>query len=101
MTTTIASQNIKHVFVLMLENRSLDHMLGFSGITGTDADTGKNTKVSPTDRAEGTTEVANIIAVKAKESLFISSSGDQISSALQYGRLFQQSSFLKSLDAEL
>ena len=36
MTTTSASQNIKHVFVLMLENRSLDHMLGFSGITGTD-----------------------------------------------------------------
>ena len=28
---------IKHVFVLMLENRSFDHMLGFSGITGTDA----------------------------------------------------------------
>lgn len=26
----------KHVFVLMLENRSFDHMLGFSGITGTD-----------------------------------------------------------------
>ncbi len=28
---------IKHVFVLMLENRSFDHMLGFSGISGTDA----------------------------------------------------------------
>jgi len=27
-------QNIKHIFELMLENRSLDHMLGFSGITG-------------------------------------------------------------------
>jgi phospholipase C len=35
MTTPL--QNIKYVFVLMLENRSLDHMLGFSGITGTDA----------------------------------------------------------------
>ncbi len=32
---------IKHIFVLMLENRSFDHMLGFSGITGTDAATGK------------------------------------------------------------
>ena len=32
---------IKHVFVLMLENRSFDHMLGFSGITGTDAATGQ------------------------------------------------------------
>lgn len=28
---------IKNVFVLLLENRSFDHMLGFSGITGTDA----------------------------------------------------------------
>ena len=27
---------IKHVFVLMLENRSFDHMLGFSGLTGVD-----------------------------------------------------------------
>jgi phospholipase C len=31
---------IEHVFVLMLENRSFDHLLGFSGITGTDAATG-------------------------------------------------------------
>ena len=29
---------IHHVFVLMLENRSFDHMLGFSGITGVDPD---------------------------------------------------------------
>ena len=36
---------IKHVFVLMLENRSFDHMLGFSGITGTDAETGKRTTI--------------------------------------------------------
>lgn len=34
------SSKIKHVFVLMLENRSFDHMLGHSGITGTDANTG-------------------------------------------------------------
>jgi phospholipase C len=27
---------IQHVFVLMLENRSFDHMLGFSGISGVD-----------------------------------------------------------------
>jgi phospholipase C len=33
-------RKIKHVFVLMLENRSFDHMLGFSGITGQDATTG-------------------------------------------------------------
>src|SRR5690242_8884047 len=30
------ASKIKHVFVLMLENRSFDHMLGFSGITGVD-----------------------------------------------------------------
>jgi phospholipase C len=32
--------SIKHLFVLMLENRSFDHMLGHSGISGTDAQTG-------------------------------------------------------------
>src|SRR5262249_43550029 len=36
---------VKHVFVLMLENRSFDHMLGFSQIEGTDAETGKHTTV--------------------------------------------------------
>lgn len=36
---------IKHLFVLMLENRSFDHMLGFSGITGTDAVTGRPTAI--------------------------------------------------------
>src|SRR5919205_1184278 len=36
---------IEHIFVLMLENRSLDHMLGFSGITGTDADSGQPTQL--------------------------------------------------------
>src|SRR5579871_5088910 len=34
---------IEHVFVLMLENRSFDHMLGFSGIRGFDAVTGEDT----------------------------------------------------------
>ena len=36
---------IKHVFVLMLENRSFDHMLGFSGIAGTEAATGQPTTI--------------------------------------------------------
>lgn len=40
-----ASQ-IQHVFVLMLENRAFDHMLGFSGITGTDAETLKPTSIN-------------------------------------------------------
>jgi phospholipase C len=38
--------NITNVFVLMLENRSFDHMLGFSGITGTDAATGQPTRLN-------------------------------------------------------
>ena len=37
--------SIKHVFVLMLENRSFDHMLGFSGITGKSAATGEPTTI--------------------------------------------------------
>src|SRR6266481_929001 len=39
------TSGIKHIFVLMLENRSFDHMLGFSGITGTDAKTGQPTAI--------------------------------------------------------
>jgi phospholipase C len=37
---------IQHVFVLMLENRSFDHMLGYSGITGVDAVSGGPTSVN-------------------------------------------------------
>lgn len=40
---------IEHVFVLMLENRSFDHVLGFAGLQGVDARTGEPT------RAEGLT----------------------------------------------
>src|SRR2546423_3826311 len=39
-------KNVQHVFVLMLENRAFDHMLGFSGITGSDAETGQPTKIN-------------------------------------------------------
>src|SRR5579871_4685728 len=31
-----ATPRVEHVFVLMLENRSFDHMFGFSGLTGVD-----------------------------------------------------------------
>jgi phospholipase C len=37
------SNPIQHVFVLMLENRSYDHMLGFSNLAGIDAVTGELT----------------------------------------------------------
>ncbi len=40
---------IKHVFVVMLENRSFDHMLGFSTIQGIDAITGKPTTIEGPD----------------------------------------------------
>src|SRR5438045_2134814 len=43
MAVTTATSGIEHVFVLMLENRSFDHMLGFSRITGTDPETGRIT----------------------------------------------------------
>jgi phospholipase C len=44
-------ERIKHVFVLMLENRSFDHMLGFSGIQGIDAITGEPTAIEGADPA--------------------------------------------------
>lgn len=37
--------DVRNVFVLMLENRSFDHMLGFSDITGFDAATGAATSI--------------------------------------------------------
>jgi len=46
MPGTAANLGIEHVFVLMLENRSFDHMLGYSGITGTDAVTQSNTVIN-------------------------------------------------------
>lgn len=46
MPGTAAKLGIEHVFVLMLENRSFDHMLGFSKITGIDAETGLPTSIN-------------------------------------------------------
>jgi phospholipase C len=43
---------IEHVFVLMLENRSFDHMLGWSGLRGTDAVNGEPTAVEGLDGSE-------------------------------------------------
>ena len=37
--------SLDHVFVLMLENRSFDHLFGFSGLTGKDVGTGAQTAV--------------------------------------------------------
>jgi phospholipase C len=46
------ASEIKNIFVLLLENRSFDHMLGFSGITGIDAETGKETQIKGLDGSE-------------------------------------------------
>lgn len=48
----MAFDQIQHVFVLMLENRSFDHLLGFSGIKGTDAVSGVPTPVNGLTGAE-------------------------------------------------
>ena len=46
---------IQHVFALMLENRSFDHLLGFSGLEGTDAATGAPTKLNGLSGTESNT----------------------------------------------
>ena len=46
---------VERVFVLMLENRSFDHMLGFCGITGKDAQTGQPTAISGLSGSESNT----------------------------------------------
>jgi phospholipase C len=47
------SMTVDHIFVLMLENRSFDQMLGFSGISGADAVTGNPTKIAGLAGTEG------------------------------------------------
>jgi phospholipase C len=54
---------IQHVFVLMLENRSFDHMLGFSGLTGTDASTEVTTKINGLSGIESNTFNGQTFAV--------------------------------------
>ena len=44
---------IKHLFVLVMENRSFDHLLGFQGITGKDAHTGAPTKAEDLTGPDG------------------------------------------------
>lgn len=58
------ASKIKHVFVLMLENRSFDHMLGFSGITGTDAATGQPTSIDGLTGSESNTYQGTTYAVR-------------------------------------
>ncbi len=48
---------IEHVFVVMLENRSFDHMLGFSALAGIDAKSGRPTTIDGLSGSE-----ANVLA---------------------------------------
>jgi phospholipase C len=57
------SSAIQHIFVLMLENRSFDQMLGFSGITGTDAVTGAPTAINGLKGTESNTFSGQTFAV--------------------------------------
>jgi phospholipase C len=43
---------VDHVFVLMLENRSVDQMLGFARLRGTDADGGRPASLEGLSGAE-------------------------------------------------
>jgi phospholipase C len=52
---TAEALGIQHVFILMLENRSFDHLLGFSGITGTDAESGAATTINGLSGLESNT----------------------------------------------
>src|SRR5215471_2016823 len=49
------TQPIEHIFVLMLENRSFDHMLGWSAIDGTDAFANTPTRIDGLTGAESNT----------------------------------------------
>jgi phospholipase C len=51
----MAYDQIQHVFVLMLENRSFDHLLGYSGLTGSDIATGLATSINGLNGTEQNT----------------------------------------------
>lgn len=55
---TTSFGKINHFFVLMLENRSFDHMLGFSGIPDVDGLTGREFNYYELDQPEGRKAVA-------------------------------------------
>ena len=58
-----SKNQIKNIFVLMLENRSYDHMLGFSNITGIDAKTGQQTVAEGLSGNESNTYKGNTYQV--------------------------------------
>ncbi|HXG93316.1 MAG TPA: alkaline phosphatase family protein [Blastocatellia bacterium] len=61
--TSLSQTGIEHVFVLVLENRSFDHMLGFSGLTGTNAVTGQQTRINGLNGTESNSYNGNTYEV--------------------------------------
>jgi phospholipase C len=59
----MGASQIQHVFVLMLENRSFDHMLGFSALSGRDASTGATTTIDGLSGSESNTFNGQTFAV--------------------------------------
>jgi phospholipase C len=62
-----ASTPVQHVFVLMLENRAFDHLLGFSAISGKDIGSGVQ---RPVDGASGTNVWNNVSVPPSTEADF-------------------------------
>jgi phospholipase C len=65
---------IEHFFVLMLENRSYDHIFGFSNINGTDSVTGKPKTangVDPLIHSNVNSDTAEVVAVKTPADYFL------------------------------
>jgi len=61
----MGASSIQHVFVLMLENRAFDHMLGFSGISGQDAATGETTRINGLSGIESNTFQGQVYKVSS------------------------------------
>ncbi|HTC61342.1 MAG TPA: alkaline phosphatase family protein [Candidatus Saccharimonadales bacterium] len=59
----MAFSQIQHIFVLMFENRSFDHLLGFSAISGTDAVSGLKTPINGLSGTETNTYDGKVATV--------------------------------------
>ena len=75
---------IEHVFVLMLENRAFDHMLGFSGITGHDAATGDSTQINGLSGSEANTFKGGVYRVsRGADNVMPADPGHEFSDVLE------------------
>ena len=75
---------IEHVFVLMLENRAFDHMLGFSGITGHNAANGDSTQINGLSGSEANTFKGGIYRVsRGADNVMPADPGHEFSNVLE------------------